>query len=212
MIMDIYHGAHYKQHMNYQNDMRYYSDFGNHRGYTNFGNYKANYTDLGNYSGYTNFGNYGNYSDFGNYNAYLHRARATTRGEMAVWGGGRCWPAGARPPSPPSSTSSRSSSSQTSGCEGPSHHEQKSDKEIEELKGDEKVVNEAELKGITSDDMGEEVGQKDIKSLTARVDGTNQLQAKKEISEMMDEIQAQRKKISEMTDKMKRQLIARDTG
>ena len=63
MIIDIYHGGHYKQHMNYQNDMRYYSDFGNHRGYTNFGNYKANYTDLGNYSGYTNFGNYSNYSD-----------------------------------------------------------------------------------------------------------------------------------------------------
>ena len=73
-------------------------------------------------------------------------------------------------------------------------------------------MNEAELKGITSDDMGEEVGQKDIKSLTARVDGTNQLQFNKEIAWMMDEMNWQHKKISEMMDVMKRQLIARDTG
>ena len=47
-----------------------------------------------------------------------------------MWGGGWCWPAGARPPSPPSSTSSSSSSSQTSGCEGHSHEEQKADEEV----------------------------------------------------------------------------------
>ena len=116
--------------------------------------------------------------------------------------------------------------SQTSGCEGPSHQEQKSDKEIEELKGDEKAVNEAELKDITSDNMGEEVGQKDIESLTARVDDmgalfvktkgeevdTNRLQARKEIHALLKKNADLQKKNAEKIDEIKRMDVARDTG
>ena len=46
---------------------------------------------------------------------------------------------------------------------------------IEDLKGDEKVVSEAEFKGITSDDMGEEVGQEGIQSLTAQMDDMSEM-------------------------------------
>jgi hypothetical protein len=156
MLMDIYHGGHYKQYMDYQTCRRYYGDYG----------------DYG-YGGY--YGNYG-----GNRNVHRHHAKTSTRREVAVWGGGRCWPAGARPPSLPRSTSSRSSSSQTSGCGGRRHEEQKGDEKVvvealgnpmaqdeivhgptisEELKGDAKVVSEAEgdeqvvmeVKGIISD-------------------------------------------------------------